>query len=223
MRVRIGRADRYLNPGAHAYVITYRTTRQIGFFENFDELYWNATGTGWTFPIDMAGSAHHVAGSRTVYTIGRLHRAARCAGQGRDRYLAAARPHRVSARRDRLGAHEGLTVAAAWRKGVVEQPTQAQLPQSWIEDNAHLAAAAGGILLMLLYYALAWLVVGRDPPRGTIIPLFSAPDGMSAAAVRYVREMGFDPRMFAAALVDTAVRGHARLLDSGSAPRDRTT
>lgn len=54
VRVRIGRADRFLNFGPHTYVITYRTTRQVGFFPDFDELYWNATGTGWTFPIDMA-------------------------------------------------------------------------------------------------------------------------------------------------------------------------
>ena len=32
----------------------------------------------------------------------------------------------------------------------------------------------------------AWLRVGRDPRRGTVIPLFAPPDGMSAAAVRYV-------------------------------------
>ena len=35
-------------------MIQYRTTRQVGFFDKFDELYWNATGTGWTFPIDVA-------------------------------------------------------------------------------------------------------------------------------------------------------------------------
>ena len=98
-------------------------------------------------------------------------------------------------------------------KELVDQPTQTQFLQSWIEDNAYLAAAGGGILVMLLYYALAWFVAGRDPPRGTIIPLFSAPDGMSAAAVRYVRSMGFDNRTFAAALVDTAVRGNAKLVD----------
>jgi len=54
VRIRIGSADHLLNTGLHEYVIKYRTTRQIGFFDNFDELYWNATGTGWTFPIDFA-------------------------------------------------------------------------------------------------------------------------------------------------------------------------
>ena len=28
------------------------TTGQIGFFADYDELYWNVTGTGWIFPID---------------------------------------------------------------------------------------------------------------------------------------------------------------------------
>jgi hypothetical protein len=54
VRIRIGRSDDTINTASHLYVIKYRTTRQIGFFEKYDELYWNATGTGWTFPIDVA-------------------------------------------------------------------------------------------------------------------------------------------------------------------------
>ena len=54
VRVRIGNADRLLANGQHTYVIRYRTTRQIGFFPDYDELYWNATGTGWTFTIEQA-------------------------------------------------------------------------------------------------------------------------------------------------------------------------
>ena len=48
VRVRIGRADLTLPTGQHEYVIRYRTTRQIGFFPDYDELYWNATGNGWS-------------------------------------------------------------------------------------------------------------------------------------------------------------------------------
>lgn len=59
MRVRIGRADTLLANGSHTYVITYRTTRQVGFFGDFDELYWNATGNGWSFTIDAAEARIH--------------------------------------------------------------------------------------------------------------------------------------------------------------------
>ena len=54
VRVRIGSANRILNIGVHEYVIKYRTTRQVGFYPNDDELYWNVTGNGWTFAIDVA-------------------------------------------------------------------------------------------------------------------------------------------------------------------------
>ena len=58
--------------------------------------------------------------------------------------------------------------------------------------------------------------VGRDPPTGTIIPLFGPPPGMSAAAVRYVDQMGFDNRAFTAALIELGVQGHIKLVESGS-------
>jgi hypothetical protein len=54
VRTRIGRADVIIPRGQHTYAIRYRTTRQIGFFDKFDELYWNATGNGWNFAIDTA-------------------------------------------------------------------------------------------------------------------------------------------------------------------------
>jgi hypothetical protein len=54
VRIRIGDKDVFLEYGPQRYQITYRTTRQIGFFEDGDELYWNATGNGWTLPIERA-------------------------------------------------------------------------------------------------------------------------------------------------------------------------
>ena len=47
VRIRIGDADKTIAPGEHRYVIRYRTTRQIGRFADYDELYWNVTGNGW--------------------------------------------------------------------------------------------------------------------------------------------------------------------------------
>ena len=51
LRIRIGRRDHLLAHGIHRYVITYAMTNMIGFFEDYDEIYWNVTGNDWTFPI----------------------------------------------------------------------------------------------------------------------------------------------------------------------------
>ena len=54
IRIYIGDSNVYLDPGHYSYQIRYRTSRQIGFFDNQDELYWNVTGTGWAFEIRRA-------------------------------------------------------------------------------------------------------------------------------------------------------------------------
>ncbi len=55
-RVYIGNQNVYLSPGFYEYQITYITTRQLGFFDDFDELYWNVTGTDWAFRIERASA-----------------------------------------------------------------------------------------------------------------------------------------------------------------------
>ena len=56
-RIYIGDKDVLVSSGEHTYTIAYKTTRQIGFFEDHDELYWNVTGNGWEFPIQKASAS----------------------------------------------------------------------------------------------------------------------------------------------------------------------
>src|SRR5690606_25521415 len=56
LRIRIGNANVFLPHGVHTYRIAYETTRQIRYFEDHDELYWNVTGNGWDFPILRASA-----------------------------------------------------------------------------------------------------------------------------------------------------------------------
>ena len=53
-RLYIGSADVWIPTGVYTYEITYRSRHQMGFFEDFDEIYWNATGNFWSFPIQRA-------------------------------------------------------------------------------------------------------------------------------------------------------------------------
>jgi uncharacterized membrane protein YgcG len=73
-----------------------------------------------------------------------------------------------------------------------------------------------GLALVLFFYYYAWQRVGRDPQRGTVIPLFGPPTGMSAAATRYVNNLAFDQRCFTAAVVDCGVNGHLKITGGGS-------
>jgi uncharacterized membrane protein YgcG len=214
VRLRIGNADRMLANGPHVYVIHYRTIRQIGFFPDYDELYWNATGTGWTFAIEQAEARitlpERVPIRQVAFYTGPQ------GAQGKDAAVIERQPGRIVVRTTRpLPPRSGLTVAVAWQKGVVEPPSPSQRAGWWMHDNSAVPVAIAGLALVLGFYAFAWLRVGRDPPRGTIIPLFGPPDGMSAAAVRFVEREGFDPRCFTAAIIDLGVNGHLKIAGAG--------
>ena len=42
VRTYFGRSDRFIEHGVHTYTFRYRVDRMIGFFDEHDELYWNA-------------------------------------------------------------------------------------------------------------------------------------------------------------------------------------
>ena len=56
VRVYLGDKNIYLDKGDYTYAITYRTNRQLGFFDDHDELYWNVTGNHWSFPIEAVSA-----------------------------------------------------------------------------------------------------------------------------------------------------------------------
>jgi uncharacterized membrane protein YgcG len=215
VRTKVGNANIFLPRGQHVYVLRYRTTRQVGFFEKFDELYWNATGNGWNFFIDNAEARITLPqgaqiGQNALYTGPQ-------GATGQDARVIEQTQNRIVWRTTRrLPPNNGLTVAVAWQKGIVSPPSGAQQATYFLQDNLPILAALIGILGVGFYYLSTWSRVGRDPPAGTIIPLFGPPNDMSPAAVRYVDQLGFDNRAFTAAVVDLGVKGHIRIDETPS-------
>jgi len=106
-----------------------------------------------------------------------------------------------------LQPREGITVAVSWPKGFVPVPGLREKAGYFLSDNPAAIPAVSGIILLLAYYLSAWSIIGRDPAKGPIIPLFSPPEGFTPAAVRFVTRMGFDHKSFASAVVHMAVKG----------------
>jgi len=205
-KVYIGDKDVPIDRGVHVFAIAYRTNRQLGYFEKFDELYWNVTGNGWRLAIDRAEARITLPPGATLlqhagYTGPQ-------GSQGQDFDFRQESDGKVIFTTTRpLALYEGLTVAVAWPKGLVSKPTAWQWVAWLLADDTSLGAALVGLFLVLAYYLFVWFRVGRDPARGTIIPLFVPPQGLSPAACRFVERRKFDDNAFAAAVVDLAVKG----------------
>ncbi len=214
VRVKIGSADSYVAIGPHVYTISYTTNRQIGFFKDYDELYWNVTGNGWIFPIAHASAVVRLPESARIKQY-----AFYTGAQGADGKAAKANPFTDNAisfeTTAGLQSYEGLTIAVGFDKGAVTPPSQMEMQGQYIRDNASIIVAVLGFLAVGAFYGLIWWRVGRDPERGTIIPLFAPPQGFSPAAVRFVYKMGYDRKAFAAALIDMAVKGYLKIDEEG--------
>ena len=210
-RIKLGDPDTYVPVGPHVYRLHYRVTRELGRFKEYDELYWNVTGNGWVFPIDVAEAAIHLPsparlGARSVYT-------GRQGSTGGAAQVVSEQPGQLTvATTAPLGSHEGLTVAVAWPKGVVDAPAATDRFTAWFAENGASLVALAGLWVLALFYWTGWKRVGRDPDPGTMVPLFSPPDNLSPAAMRYMMKKRTDVRCLSASLVNLGVRGRLRLI-----------
>jgi len=212
VRIKLGDPKSYVSVGEHEYVIRYRATREIGRFPGFDELYWNATGTEWIFPIDEA-----VARIRLPQPVKFEQRAVYTGPQGStasDAEVIQESPGDIIFRTTRpLDSYEGLTVAVAFPKGVVAQPSSGSKLVDALADYGPPLVGLLSLFGLCAFYYVAWRRAGRNPRAGTVVPIFVPSDDLSPAAMRYVTKMGADNRTFAAALVDMGVRGHIRMVE----------
>jgi len=123
VRIYVGSSARMLDHGIHEYRLQFSTNRQLGFFDDYDELYWNVTGNGWVFPIDHASARIELPADvqadqlRTDFYTG---------AQGSTEKRAESRI--IDARTitfqttHGLQPYEGLSVAVGWPKGMVNEP-----------------------------------------------------------------------------------------------------
>jgi len=212
VRIKIGDPDRSVDVGQHRYALHYRTTRQIGRFDDYDELYWNATGNGWMFPIDQAEARIRLPqavmfGQRAFYTGPQ-------GSTATNAEVVEERPGNISFRTTQpLRPYEGLTVAVAFPKGIVAEPSSGGRLADWFSDYGPPVAGFLALLGLCGFYFVAWKRAGRNPRAGTVVPVFEPPVDLTPAGMRYVMKMGGDNRGFAAALVDMGVRGHIKLVE----------
>jgi uncharacterized membrane protein YgcG len=211
VRVYIGSADVMVTPGPHVYTLAYRTNHQLVQRADFDELYWNVTGNGWAFPIDHAVARVQLPAGARVKEIHGYTGATGAQGKAW-RTVSESGWNAVVETTQPLAAREGFTLSVTWQKGIVDANANPEGILEIAHDNPGVVLGLGGMGLVFIYYVIAWFLIGRDPQRGVIIPLYHPPKGFTAAAVRYLAGMGtFDNKSFAGAVLELAVAGTATI------------
>jgi hypothetical protein len=208
VRLNTGNDDFLPVPADYTYTLRYRTNRQLGFFNDHDELYWNAIGTDWAFPIE-AGSVE----VRLPQSVPAADLRAECytgaqGERGQACTAAASAPGRAQWRLTAaLPPQQGLTIVLSFSTGLVPAPTGAQRAGWLLNDNRGVLVALFALLTLCAYMLRRWRQVGRDPAPGVVIARYNPPEGYSPAALRFIRRRSADTRCVTADLLSLAVGG----------------
>lgn len=205
--VRMGDENKPLENGEHTFILEYETSGHVRRFSEHDELTWNVTGNAWDFVIENASCEiilpQGASVGKTVAWVGK--RGSR--DQSVDIHISGSSMARFVAQNP-LPVGNGFTVAVAFPQGVVSAPEPSVATLQMLNPVVFLGALLFGprdvplCVICIAYFLAAWVLWGRDPKPGTIVPLYYPPPKdrwphkdpyasgnlMSPAAVDFVRQ-----------------------------------
>lgn len=205
-RIRIGDEDVFLDYGEHTYEIEYEVKNQIRYFEGYDELYWNVTGSYWLLPIEavsarisMPDGAQITGESGYTGGYGASGRDYTYRWQGGVSVFETTRP---------LGRQEGLTVSLSVAKGLIQPPSLGDKGMLWWFRHGALAVLLASFLGVLGFLFASFQKVGQDPPKPPVFPRYEPPAGYSPAAAHHIYYRGFrDHNALVSTLMNMGVKG----------------
>jgi uncharacterized membrane protein len=182
--------------------IEYTVSDAIKFFEDHDELYWNVTGDEWDVPIRAAqatillpAGAANVRATTFTGTYGSR-------GKDADTEIDG---NRVAVQTNApLPYHAGMTIAVAFDKGLIPEPSAATRFTRFLRSNWPLLIP---ILIFVVMFNL-WWNRGRDPQLRPISAQYEPPGNLTPGEAGTLVDESADMRDITASIVDLAVRGY---------------
>ena len=196
--------------GEREYRIRYRVGRGLLYFEDHDELYWNATGNDWPVPIEAASASVELPSGTTASVA----RNACFAGPTGSALADCSERSEGSALRfsaaRALPPGSGLTVVVGLPKGFLPEPSSLRRLLERAFDFLSL-----WLLLPIFAFGLLWRqwrAHGRDPGAADALPVrYEPPVGLTPAEVGTVVDESADTLDLTATILDLAVRGLLRI------------
>ena len=194
-------SDNLLRKGFHRFTIVYESRGHVGFFDDYDEMYWNVMGSDCVFSIEnISATLHPPGGSEAIkwscYTgvEGSTEMACNCNGDVVAPFFKATRV---------LQPGEGFSIAVSFPRDIIQRPTKSQ--EYWEMVRS---AVIGLIIVMITGMSMffMWFKYGRDAGKQLIYPQFRPPNNWSPAKVRYLYKQKFDDKAFTATLLQMAVK-----------------
>ncbi|MFO7806893.1 MAG: DUF2207 domain-containing protein [Candidatus Moraniibacteriota bacterium] len=210
--LKIGDPDKEVR-GRHNYRIDYSVESGIRYFEDHDELYWNAVGTEWPTIVKKAKSkvifpAHFDVAKEDLncFTGEKGSKESDCSAEKIKTKDVVGGVEFVSDKQ--LKANEGMTVAVKFPKGFIEEPTKEEKAGKLFSDNWGFLIPIPVFLLMLFL----WINKGREINLNkTTIAQYEIPDNLTPGEVGYLLKEKYSSSFVSADMVNLAVKGYLKI------------
>jgi uncharacterized membrane protein len=189
--------------------IEYSVANGTRFFEDHDEFYWNVTGNDWPVRIEQASAIIYFPPE----TSGKLRAQAFEGVYGSSQHAAASvtGPGVSVESSGPLPMRGGLTADVYIEKGVLHQPGALSRFFRFVRSNPVVTLPLWAFAVM---FPLWWLK-GRDPDPGmSVAPMYEPPEKMGPAEVGTLIDGSVDPRDITSVLIDMAVRGYVKIVET---------
>ncbi|HEY2915149.1 MAG TPA: DUF2207 domain-containing protein, partial [Candidatus Angelobacter sp.] len=189
--------------------IEYSVANGTRFFEDHDEFYWNVTGNDWPVPIEQASAMIYFPSEAS----GKLRAQAFQGVYGSSQHASASvtGPGVSVETTDPLPMRGGLTGDVYIEKGVLHQPSGLARFFRFIRSNPVVTVPLWAFAVMFPM----WWIKGRDPDPGmSVAPMYEPPEKLGPAEVGTLIDGSVDPRDITSVLVDMAVRGYVKIVET---------
>ncbi len=190
-------------------IFEYSIANVVKFFEDHEEFYWNVTGNDSPLPIEHASAMVFLPEN----TSGYLQAQAYSGVYGsKERARAAVQGPVATAETDSpLPMHGGLTIDVYIPKDLMKEPGAFTKAGWFVRANPVLSFPLWAFAVMFTF----WWLKGRDPDPGiSVAPMYEPPEKMGPAEVGTLVDDRIDPRDITAVMVDLAVRGYIKIVET---------
>jgi uncharacterized membrane protein len=189
--------------------IEYTAPNATKFFDHYDEFYWNVTGNDWVVPIDYVAATiyfpQQASGELRAQAFSGMYGSSnkeRAQVEGSVVTAETANP---------LPIRAGLTVDVYIPQGLLHAPGSFTKLNWFVRSNPVLTLPVWAFLVMFVL----WWLKGRDPDPGmSVAPMYEPPKNMGPAEVGTLIDDSVDPRDISSVLVDLAVRGYIKIVET---------
>ncbi len=188
-----------------SWTIKYKVHGGLGFYKNYDEIYWNAIFSDRDVSVESANVTVHLPGkmiSAEDY-LGIL------GSKYQPKSFKIIDDKTIKFQAENIAPQESYTIVATWPKGIVLKPFL------YRDQIINLLALLAAILIPVIVFIKAyrtWKKFGKDPKMAkTIISQYEPPDNLLPAMTGVLIKQNADIKEILATVINLAVRGYIRI------------